>query len=565
MSEVFVSYAHSAHSQAEAITTALRALGYDVWRDDLLPPHRAFAEVIEERLRAAKAVVVIWSAEALKSRWVRAEAEVAWQAGTLVQLSFDGATPPLPFNQIHCQDLRGWSGGRDEPGWRKVVASIAELAGAPAAAAPTQAPHGHFDLPLPDKPSIAVLPFANLSREPDQNYFADGMVEEITAQLARFKSLFVIASSSSLSLKGKPIEPQEAARRLGVRYVLEGNVRRSGDRIRIAVKLIDANDGVQLWSDRFDDTLEDVFALQDRVALSVAGVIAPQVQWAEVRHSAERPTRNITSYELYLRALPLAVTTSKADTLEALALLRRAVELDPAYAQAISVAAGCLAVLYTFTWSQDAEADRKEARELIHRALALAPDDSEVLANAAMTLFNLREDYGGAVRLIERSVAFNPGSSRGWNTSGWLHSRIGKPDIAVAHFETAMRLDPLSPYRGNQLTGMGIARLLLGCWEAALDVLRESAQLRPGWPTNHAMMAACYGRLGQDEQACEALARFESLITVPADDWVRMLELPEPIAGGIALAQQAAAAAGRRAGPPPTPPAAPASPAPPAP
>jgi Flp pilus assembly protein TadD len=179
-----------------------------------------------------------------------------------------------------------------------------------------------------------------------------------------------------------------------------------------------------------------------------------------------------------------------------------------------------------------------------------------------MSLFNLREDYGGAVRLIERAIAFNPGSSRGWNTSGWLHSRIGKPDIAVVHFETAMRLDPLSPYRGNQLTGMGIARLLQGRWEAALDVLRESAQLRPGWPTNHAMMAACYGHLRQSEQAGEALARFQSLITVPTDDWVRMLELPEPIAAGIALAQQAAAVADAGAL---TPPAAPASPVPPAP
>jgi TolB-like protein/Tfp pilus assembly protein PilF len=419
-----------------------------------------------------------------------------------------------------------------------VVASIAELAGAPAVAAvPAQAPHGHFDLPLPDKPSIAVLPFANLSHEPDQDYFADGMVEEITAQLARSKSLFVIASSSSLSLKGQSIEPQEAARRLGVRYVLEGNVRRSGERIRIAVKLIDARDGVQLWSDRFDDTLEDVFALQDRVALSVAGVIAPQVQWAEVRHSAERPTQNMTSYELYLRAMALVVTNAKADVLEGLALVRRAVELDPAYAQAISIAAGCLGMLFTFTWSQDPAADRAEALALIERALALAPDDPEVLGNAAMTLLNLGGDYGAAVQLIERAVAFNPGSARGWNTSGWLHSRIGKPDIAVAHFETAIRLDPLSPFRGNQLTGMGIARLLQGRWDAALDALKESAQLRPGWPTTHAMMAACYGHLGQLDQAREALARFQGLITVPADDWVRMLELPEPITSGIALAR----------------------------
>jgi TolB-like protein/Flp pilus assembly protein TadD len=538
VTEVFVSYPHAAKAQAEAITAELRALGYDVWRDDLLPPHRAYADVIEERLRAAKAVVVIWSTEAVKSQWVRAEAEVAREAGTLVQLTIDGAALPLPFNQIQCEDMRGWRGDTEAVGWRKVAASIADLVGAPSGE-PAPSPSHSAALPLPDKPSIAVLPFANLSREPDQDYFADGMVEEITAQLARFKSLFVIASTSTLSLKGQPIEPQAAARRLGVRYLLEGSVRRAGERVRVAVKLIDAQDGVQLWSDRFDDTLEDVFALQDRVALSVAGVIAPQLQWAEVRHSAERPTRNITSYELYLRAIPLVTSAAKANVQEALSLLRRAVELDPGYAQAISVTAGCLAMLFTFNWSDDLEADRREGTALIRRALELAPDDCEVLANAAMSLLNLREDYAGAVRLIERSIALNPGSSRAWNTSGWLHSRIGEPDIAVEHFETALRLDPLSPYRGNQLTGMGIARLLQGRYQAALDVLEEAAQLRPGWPTNHVMMAACYGHLGRLRQASGALARLQGLITVPAEQWVRMLDLPEPIVAGIALAQGA--------------------------
>ena len=259
MTDIFISYSRSIEPQAERIAEALGALGYSVWRDDQLPAHKAYTDVTEEHLRAAKAVLVIWTTEAAKSQWVRAETEVARLAGTLVQLSLDGAVPPLPFNQIQCADLNGWSGDTDAPGWKKVLASIADLTGgaAPIAAAP---------LALPPKPSIAVMPFAHLSGDPEQDYFADGMVEEIAAALSRIRSIFVIASSSTSVFRGKTVQSQEVARQLGVRYVLEGSVRKAGGRIRIAVNLIDASDGVQFWADRFEDTLDDVFALQDEVA-----------------------------------------------------------------------------------------------------------------------------------------------------------------------------------------------------------------------------------------------------------------------------------------------------------
>jgi len=217
MSDVFISYARSTEPQARKIGDPLRALGYGVWRDDELPAHRAYAEVIEERLNAARAVVVIWSAEAVRSHWVRAEADAARAAGTLVQLTADGATPPLPFNQIQCADMTGWAGEPTHPGWKKVAASIAELVGATAARTTPPAAVSAAPLPLPDKPSIAVLPFADPSGAVEGDYFADGMVDEIVGALTRFPSLFVIASGSSLSYRERERDFKRIGRELGVR------------------------------------------------------------------------------------------------------------------------------------------------------------------------------------------------------------------------------------------------------------------------------------------------------------------------------------------------------------
>ncbi len=237
MSDVFISYARSTATQAQAAAEALKALGYSVWLDDELLAHHPYTHAIEEQLTAAKAALVIWSAEAVRSEWVLSEANRAREDRKLVQLSVDGARLPMPFDQTQCADLAGWTVDRIVPGWRKVVASVADLVGEG-----LRRPRRLADAPfaLPSKPSIAVMPFANLSGDPEQEYFADGMVEEIVTALSRFKSIFVIGSGSTLSFKGKAISPHEAGRRLGVRYVLEGSVRKAGVRVRITTKLTEA-------------------------------------------------------------------------------------------------------------------------------------------------------------------------------------------------------------------------------------------------------------------------------------------------------------------------------------
>ena len=514
MTDIFISYARSTVAEARQVAEALRELGYVVWRDDELPAHRAYAEVIEERLKAAKAVVVIWSAEAVKSQWVRAEADLARGMGTLVQLSIDGVVPPMPFNQIQCADMAGWNGEADAPGWRKVAASVADLIGVATTRPVTDS---ETPLALPSKPSIAVMPFANLSGDPEQDYFADGMVEEITAALSRFKSIFVIASGSTLTFKGQSIVPQAVGRRLGVRYLLEGSVRKAGNRVRIAVKLLDTAERVQIWTDRFEDTLEDIFVLQDKVALSVAGVIEPTVREAEIRRVSKRPTENMGSYDLYLRAIPLVRALARADREVALQLLERAITLDPDYGRALAFAATTYFFHIREGWSEDPVGDGNRSIELAHRTLRVASDDPDVLAYAATALRMVSPEAASA--MFERALALNPGSSSAWFLSGQCQARAGELDLAAMQIETSMRLDPLSVVRNGQLFTLGHVRFQQGRFGEAIGLLEECSHFLPHWPAPYAVLAACCGHVGQAHAGREALARFKALTPMDIHDW----------------------------------------------
>ncbi len=477
MTDIFISYARSTEAQAKQIASALRALGYGVWRDDELPAHRAYAEVIEERLKAARAVVVVWSAEAVKSQWVRAEADLAREAGTLVQLSVDGSIPPLPFNQIQCADLSGWAGEDNAPGWRKVVASVADLLGGRASGAVAA---GETLPALPSKPSIAVLSLADLSPARDQDYFCDGMVEEIVTALSRFPSLFVIGAGSGLSYRGSAQSSGEIARTLGVRYLLGGSVRRAGERVRIAVNLTDAVDNVPVWSERFDGTLEDVFALQDEVAHGVAGQIEPAINAAETRRASARPTGDQGAYDLFLRALQMQKHYEPESFRQALDLLDQAIARDASYARAVALAGYIHALSYTFGYSNDLDRTREQALALVHRALRLAPDDPDVLACVAHSLSNTHEDLDGAEVLAERALVINPGSSFAWYVSGWVKAYSGRATPALEHFKAALRLDPRMPERHSALIGIGLSLVMMRRFDEAIPPLREATRLSPG-------------------------------------------------------------------------------------
>ncbi|MGC1575556.1 MAG: hypothetical protein WA813_05420, partial [Beijerinckiaceae bacterium] len=296
-------------------------------------------------------------------------------------------------------------------------------------------------LTLPDKPSIAVLPFQNMSGDMEQEYFVDGMVEEIITALSRIPWLFVIARNSSFTYKGQATDVKQVGRELGVRYVLEGSVRKGGNRVRITGQLIDAVTGTHLWADRFDGLIEDVFELQDKVASSVAGVIEPALQAAETARSAGRRTDDLTAYDLYLRAYAMTLSSTR-EVPEALRVLEQAIVRDPRYGPALAWAALCCFRLVGDGRSEDPAADRLKGTDFARRALEVAGDDPNILANAALALSYFGEDIGAMMALVDRSLALNPSFARGWNISSSLRNWAGQPDIAIEHMETSLRLSP---------------------------------------------------------------------------------------------------------------------------
>jgi TolB-like protein/class 3 adenylate cyclase len=364
-------------------------------------------------------------------------------------------------------------------------------------------------LPLPDKPSIAVLPFANMSGDPEQEYFADGMVEEIITALSRIRWLFVIARNSTFTYKGQSVDVKQVGRELGVRYVLEGSVRKAGGRVRITAQLIDATNGAHLWADRFDGSLEDVFALQDRVAISVAGVIEPALQRAEMGRAAARPTTDLSAYDLYLRALAAYHPITKQGLVEALALLEQAVAIDPRYGPALCWAAMCHRRLVLDGWAEEPETSRRKSIDLARRALQVARDDPGILTISAFVLAYLGDDIGTMIGLIDRALALNPSYAQGWFRSGVLRLFDGQHDLAIEHLETALRLSPRER-TGTPLTAMGTAYFCKHQFGEAASKLLLAIQDNPGSPLPYRALASCYAHMGRLDEARAIVAKLRA-------------------------------------------------------
>jgi len=374
-------------------------------------------------------------------------------------------------------------------------------------AAPARVVEAESPPPLPDKPSIAVLPFQNMSGDPEQEYFADGMVEEIITALSRFKWLFVIARNSSFTFKGKAVDVKEVGRELGVRYVLEGSVRKASGKVRITAQLIDAVTGTHLWADRFERDLTDVFALQDDVTVAVVSAIQPKLLQTEIAMATRRQPENLTAYDFYLRAMQQFYLTTREGLSEAIRLSHRALELDPRFGLAAALAGNSHMDNVLWGYATDPQFERKEAVRLSRLALSLDDGDPEILGKAASISAFMVGDSETEMEMADRAVALNPNSRNAWNSRGRVYLIAGLPEEAIASFERAIRMSPVDPRLHLTFVGMAQSLIELSRFDEAIAAGKKALRQNPSYSAAYRCLASAFAHLGRDAEAREAAAR----------------------------------------------------------
>ena len=358
--------------------------------------------------------------------------------------------------------------------------------------------------PLPDKPSIAVLPFENMSGDPEQEYFAEGMVEEITTALSRFKSLFVIARNSSFTFKGRAVDIKEVGRRLGVRYVLEGAVRKASGKVRITGQLIDAVTGAHIWADRFERDLTDIFALQDEVTVAVVSAIQPKLLQTEIDLAARR-SNNLSAYDLCLRAQHLQSWT-RVGSAESLRLASRALEIDPRCGFAATLAGECHLRNASRGWAADPRSEISEGLRLLRLALSIDGNATLALSLLGNATARFSDDYDTAREMVDRAVALNPNSSRIWDLRGFAYLMAGQPDEAIRSFERRIRLSPFDPLLFLTLAGMSVAFIGLRRFDEAVSTAKKAVRQNPLFPFAYRGLASALAHLGREAEVKEAVA-----------------------------------------------------------
>jgi adenylate cyclase len=455
--DVFISYARSSEQQAHHIAEQLRQEGFSVWRDDELPAHRSYSDVIEERLKSAKAVVVLWCGESAKSHWVRAEANTALESGTLVQAMLDGTFPPMPFNQIQCADLKDWTGEASSAGWQKLKGSVATLVKpveeetAPTGSAASDA--------KAEQMSICVLPFANMSGEPEQEYFSDGISEDIITDLSNVSALSVVARNTSFTFKGQSLDVKEVAEKLSVTHVLEGSVRKAGNRVRITAQLIDGAKGDHVWAARYDRDLTDIFEIQDEISKAIVEALKLKLLPAEKKKIENRGTNNVDAYNLYLMARQQWVSGGQGNPRREESIVRlcqQATRLDPDYAEAWALMS---------------------------------------LAQAELRFWHARVE--DAVPAAERAIAINPGLAEAHCVKARYLEEEGRAEEAEKQVRTALKLNPES-WEVNREA----ARMLFrhGHIKEAIPFFEKAASLMDTDWNSPMMLTTCYNALGDEAQ-----------------------------------------------------------------
>ncbi|MBR1300622.1 adenylate/guanylate cyclase domain-containing protein [Bradyrhizobium sp. AUGA SZCCT0042] len=384
-----------------------------------------------------------------------------------------------------------------------------------------EAPQSRPALALPDKPSIAALPFTNMSGDSEQDYFADGMTEDIITALSHIPTLFVIARNSSFAYKGRAIDIRQVGRELGVRYVLEGSVRKAGQRLRITGQLIEAETGTHLWADRFDSFLEDVFDLQDRVTMAVAGAMEPSITQAEIRRANRKPTANLRAYDWLLRAIGEQQLYSREAVDRAMQMARRAIELDPRYAQAYAYLASWTSRRMIYGWMEDEAGETAEGVRFAHLAVQLEPNDSIVLTEAAFGLGHLNRDLATAIPWLDRAVALNPNSAMALGRGAIVRNFAGNYITAAEHADRAMRLSPFDSYSFAFSLARGMSHLFRRQPPEAVAWLHKAAQQNPRHSSTFVFLSSALAHAGQMDQARAAMERLLELNPMSSMRWRR--------------------------------------------
>jgi adenylate cyclase len=511
---VFVSYARPDELHAERVAAGLRAKGYEVWRDDELPAHRGFSEVIEERLRDANAVVVLWSNAATKSQWVRAEADAARNAAKLIQAQVDGTLPPLPFNQIQCADLSGWDGTTETAGWRKLLTSIASLEG--------EAAKGEKSRQSAREVSVCVLPFINMSGDAEQEYFSDGISEDITTDLSKVSALEVIARNTAFQFKGQSIDVSDLARKLGVSHVLEGSVRKAGNRVRITAQLIDGKTGGHIWADRFDRDLTDIFAIQDEISEAIVRALKVKLLPQEKEAIENRGTANADAYNLFLMARQYWIDGDFGESARERRVIRiceRVTNIDPNYAQAWALM-GLAQANLRYAYSGNDHVD--DGLEAANRALALNPTIAEAHLPRAWHLAMLSRDKEAEAE-IEMALKLNPDSWEVNKEAARIYYRQHRLEDATCYLEKASALAETDFHSRGMLSALYLARGNLEAARAcAANVIEQVQAALARNPDNGAALAygvLSFAAVGNFERAREWMER--ALLLDPDNMYMR--------------------------------------------
>jgi TolB-like protein/class 3 adenylate cyclase len=358
-----------------------------------------------------------------------------------------------------------------------------------------------------DKPSLAVLPFQNMSGDPEQEYFADGMVEEITTAIARLPWLFVIARNSAFAYKGKPVDVKQVARELGVRYVLEGSVRKGGNRVRIAGQLIDTATGGHIWVDRFDGALDDIFELQDQVASSVVGAIVPKLRQSEIERATRKPTDSLDAYDLYLRAIAQFHKYNEESMREAVALAKHALAIDPSYAPAAAMIGLCRVRQRMQGLGAVSEEEIAEAVLAAKQAIEAGRDEPDALSMAGSTISFLAGEHATAMEAIDRALALNPNSAEAWSVRGWVLGWQNRPDAAIEAHQEAIRLSPLDPLAYSSTGGLAFAHMEAERYEEAIEWADRTLLAQPRYIPAMRIKLVCLAYLGRAGEAKDWLTR----------------------------------------------------------